>query len=157
MRIEYTLAGVSPLIMHNLAAGLDTRSPVSRQIAALAAKKGGNRTDVDDLRLQELGCQQSLYLGADGKPTLPAAALRAMISPADLSRAPEAGSGAPAATAELVKPPATTSLERRRRYQPSVARPRNPLSAPACIELSRRRASTPSSKLRVSRSSRVRP
>ena len=79
MRLQFTLAGVSPLIMHNLAAGLDTRSPVSREIAEIAAKKGGNRTDADDLRLQELSCQRSLYLGADGKPTLPAAALRAMI------------------------------------------------------------------------------
>ena len=57
MRLQFTLAGVSPLIMHNLAAGLDTRSPVSREIAEIAAKKGGNRTDVDDLRLQELSCQ----------------------------------------------------------------------------------------------------
>ena len=79
MRLQFTLAGVAPLIMHNLAAGLDTRSPVSREIAEIAAKKGGNRTDADDLRLQELECQRSLYLGADGKPTLPAAALRAMI------------------------------------------------------------------------------
>ena len=79
MRLQFTLAGVAPLIMHNLAAGLDTRSPVSREIAEIAAKKGGNRTDVDDLRLQELECQRSLYLGADGKPTLPPAALRAMI------------------------------------------------------------------------------
>ena len=79
MRLQFTLAGVAPLIMHNLAAGLDTRSPVSREIAEIAAKKGGNRTEPDDLRLQELSCQRSLYLGADGKPTLPAAALRAMI------------------------------------------------------------------------------
>ena len=79
MRLQFTLAGVAPIIMHNLAAGLDTRSPVSREIAEIAAKKGGNRTDADDLRLQELECQRSLYLGADGKPTLPAAALRAMI------------------------------------------------------------------------------
>ena len=79
MRLQFTLAGVAPLIMHNLAAGLDTRSPVSREIAEIAAKKGGNRTDADDLRLQELSCQRSLYLGADGKPTLPPAALRAMI------------------------------------------------------------------------------
>ena len=82
MRIEFTLAGRSDLIQHNLAAGLDTRSPGSREIAAIAAKKGGNRTAADDLRLQELECQRSLYLGGDGKPTLPAAALRAMIEAA---------------------------------------------------------------------------
>ena len=79
MRLEFTLTGVSPLLMHNGAAGIDARSAVSREIAALAAKKAGDRTDVDDLRLQELECQRSLYLDDGGKPSLPAAALRAMI------------------------------------------------------------------------------
>ena len=54
MRLEFTLAGVSPLIMHNGAAGLDTRSALSREIAAITAKRGRNRTDVDDKRLWEL-------------------------------------------------------------------------------------------------------
>ena len=79
MRLEFTLAGVSPLIMHNGAAGLDTRSALSREIAAIAAKRGGNRTEVDDRRLWELECRRSLYLDADGRPTLPEAALRALI------------------------------------------------------------------------------
>ncbi len=79
MRLEFTLAGVSPLIMHNGAAGLDTRSALSREIAALTAKRGGNRTDIDDRRLWELECRRSLYLDADGRPTLPEAALRALI------------------------------------------------------------------------------
>lgn len=79
MRLEFTLAGLSPLVMHNGAAGLDTRSTLSREIAAITAKRGGNRTDIDDQRLRKLECQRSLYLGADGRPTLPEAALRAMI------------------------------------------------------------------------------
>ena len=79
MRLQFTLTGVSPILMHNGAAGIDTRNPLSREIAAIAAKKGGDRTEVDDLRLQELECRRSLYLDADGKPTLPEAALRAMI------------------------------------------------------------------------------
>ena len=79
MRLQFTLTGLSSILMHNGAAGIDTRSPLSREIAAIAAKKAGDRTDVDDLRLQELECQRSLYLDADGKPTLPEAALRAMI------------------------------------------------------------------------------
>ena len=79
MRLEFTLAGVSPLIMHNGAAGLDTRSALSREIAAITAKRGRNRTDVDDQRLWELECRRSLYLDADGRPTLPEAALRALI------------------------------------------------------------------------------
>ena len=49
------------------------------EIAAITAKRGGNRTDIDDRRLRELGCQRSLYLDADGRPTLPEAALRALI------------------------------------------------------------------------------
>ena len=60
MRLEFILAGVSPLLMHNGAAGLDTRSALSREIAAIAAKRGGNRTDVDDKRLRELECQRSI-------------------------------------------------------------------------------------------------
>ena len=79
MRLEFTLAGVTPIIMHNCAAGLDTGSPLSREIAAITAKKGGNRTEVDERRLRALECQRSLYLGADGRPTLPEAALRKMI------------------------------------------------------------------------------
>ena len=82
MRLEFTLAGVSPLIMHNGATGLDTRSALSREIAAITTKRGGNRTDVDDQRLRELECQRSLYLGADDRPTVPEAALRAMIEAA---------------------------------------------------------------------------
>ena len=61
------------------AAGLDTRSALSREIAAITAKRGGNRTDVDDKRLWELECRRSLYLDADGRPTVPPAALRALI------------------------------------------------------------------------------
>ena len=79
MRLEFTLAGVSPLIMHNGAAGLDTRSALSREIAAITAKRGGNRTDVDDQRLRALECQRSLCLGVDRRPKVPEAALRAMI------------------------------------------------------------------------------
>ena len=79
MRLEFTLAGVSPIIMHNGAAGLDTRSALSREIATIAAKAGGNRTEVDDKRLRQLECQRSLYLDADGRPAVPEAALRGMI------------------------------------------------------------------------------
>ena len=79
MRLEFTLAGVTPLIMHCGATGLDTRSALSREIATITAKRGGNRTDVDDKRLWELECRRSLYLDAGGRPTLPEAALRRMI------------------------------------------------------------------------------
>ena len=64
--------------MHNGAAGVDAQSPLSRQIAAITTKRGGNRTDVEDRQLRELECHRSLYLDADGRPTLPEAALRKM-------------------------------------------------------------------------------
>ena len=79
MRLRFTLNGVSPLLMHNGAAGIDARSALSRENAALAAKTARDRTDVDDLRLQELECRRSLYLDEGGKPTLPASALRVLI------------------------------------------------------------------------------
>ena len=79
MRLGFTITGVSPLIMHNGATGLDTRSALSREIAAISKKRGGNRTEVEELRLRELECHQSLYLDADERPTLPEAALRKLI------------------------------------------------------------------------------
>ena len=80
MRYQITLAGISSIIMHNGAAGLDKRSPAKLEIAHIVgSKKGSNRTEVDDARLMELECQNGLYLDAEGRPTLPAAALRAVI------------------------------------------------------------------------------
>ena len=72
------ISGVSPIIMHS-ANGLDTRSPISREIAAIAAKKGGNRTVVDDERLRELECVRSLWVDEELAPTIPAGAIRAAI------------------------------------------------------------------------------
>ena len=60
MRLEFTLAGVTPIIMHCGATGLDTRSPLGREITAITTKRGGNRTDVDDQRLWQLECRRSL-------------------------------------------------------------------------------------------------
>ena len=79
MQYRITVSGVSPIIHHNGAAGLDTRSPVSREIAAIAAKRGGNRTAADDDRLRELEAQRSLWLDESGAPAIPATAIRAAI------------------------------------------------------------------------------
>ena len=79
MQYRIKVSGLSPIIHHNGAAGLDTRSPVSREIAAIAAKRGGNRTEVDDDRLRELEAQRSLWLDESGAPTIPATAIRATI------------------------------------------------------------------------------
>ena len=82
MRYRITLTGVSPLLMHNGAAGLDTRSPAKLEIASIAKKRGSNRTETDDARLVELECQNGLYLDDGGRPTLPASAIRGAIEAA---------------------------------------------------------------------------
>ena len=82
MRYKVTLDGISGIIVHNGSAGLDTRSPAKLEIASITKKRGSNRTESDDLRLIELECQNSLYLDDDGRPTLPASALRAALEAA---------------------------------------------------------------------------
>ncbi len=76
---EITIKSESPLIMHNGAAGLDTRSTANVEKAAIAKKRGSNRTDTDDARLRELECQTSLWLDAREAPTIPPGAIRRMI------------------------------------------------------------------------------
>ena len=79
MRYEVTITGLSPLITHNGAAGLDTRSPANVEKAEIARKKGSNRTIADDERLRFLECQTSLWLNQGGAPTVPEGAIRACI------------------------------------------------------------------------------
>ncbi len=79
MQYRIKVSGLSPIIHHNGAAGLDTRSPVSREIATIAAKRGTNRTAADDDRLRELEAQRSLWLDESGAPAIPATAIRAAI------------------------------------------------------------------------------
>ena len=50
-----------------------------QEIAAITKKKGANRTEADDDRLRELECQRGLWIDGDGAPTIPAAAVRAVI------------------------------------------------------------------------------
>ncbi len=79
MRYRIRIKGLSPLIMHNGAAGLDNRSPANIEKAEIASKRGKNRTEADDARLRELECFTSLWLDEDESPTVPASALRAAI------------------------------------------------------------------------------
>lgn len=79
---EVKINGVRPIITHNGAAGLDTRSAANIEKADITRKKGINRTIADDERLRELECQISLYLDGKGAPTLPEAAIRACIETA---------------------------------------------------------------------------
>ncbi len=79
MRYRIKIRGIRPLIMHNGAAGLDARSPANVEKAEIARKRGSNRTESDEARLRELDCLTSLYLDADGGPTVPEGMLRAAI------------------------------------------------------------------------------
>lgn len=69
----------SPIIMHNGAAGLDTRSPANIEKAEIAKRKYSNRTASDDARIRELECQTALWLDEKGAPTIPGGAIRRMI------------------------------------------------------------------------------
>ena len=82
MEYEVKIRGIKPIIQHNGAAGLDTRSPANIEKAEIARKRGSNRTITDDERLRELECQISLYLDESGAPTIPEAAIRACIETA---------------------------------------------------------------------------
>ena len=73
------IKGLSPILHHNGAAGLDAGSPANIEKAALTKKKGTNRTNVEVARIQQLECEIALYVTADGKPTVPEAALRSCI------------------------------------------------------------------------------
>ena len=57
MQYRVTIEGTRPVIMHNGAAGLDVRSPANVEKAEIAAKKGSNRTVVDEGRLRQLECE----------------------------------------------------------------------------------------------------
>ena len=83
MEYRITIEGLDPgLIVHNGAAGLDTRSPQKLEMAEITSKRGGNRTSADDSRLAELETQNSLYLNASGAPTLPSSMIRSAIEQA---------------------------------------------------------------------------
>lgn len=79
MLYEITIRGTSPIIHHNGAAGLDSRSPWNLEKAAITRKRGSNRTESDEERLRQLDCLTSFWLDAENRPTIPAAALRAVI------------------------------------------------------------------------------
>ena len=79
MFIRIKLRGTTPLVMHCGIRGLDTRSPLSREISEIAKKRGTNRTQADDDRLAELECQKSLWLNSQGAVTIPERVIRANI------------------------------------------------------------------------------
>ena len=78
MLYKLRIEGVSPLIMHS-AAGIDPLLPINIEKQQITRKRGTNRTEADDARLRELETIGSLWLDANGQPTIPAAALRSVI------------------------------------------------------------------------------
>lgn len=80
MQIRTEICGLSPIVHHNGEAGLDAFSPVSQEIAEIAAKRGGNKTVSDVKRLRELEAQRSLYLETpEGPATLPESMIRTAV------------------------------------------------------------------------------
>ena len=57
-------------------------TPANIEKSALARITASNRTEDDEARLAELECQVALWLDEDGRPTIPAAALRSCIETA---------------------------------------------------------------------------
>ena len=79
MQYRIRITGTSPIIQHNGAAGLDTRSPANIEKTSLTKKKGTNRTGPDNDRIREIETYLSFWDDGEGSPTIPAGALRAAI------------------------------------------------------------------------------
>ena len=77
----FNLSGLSPIIMHNGAAGLDANSAIKREIAELVVGRGA-RSVAASQRIIQLECKNSLYLTSDGIATFPPEAIRASIESA---------------------------------------------------------------------------
>lgn len=76
MRYRIRIEGISPIIMHCGWRGLDNRSQVSLDISEITKKRGTNRTEADDIRLEELTCYRSFWLDDDGNVTVPSRVLK---------------------------------------------------------------------------------
>ena len=81
MELKVEIKGITPIIMHS-GDSLDPRTPAAIEKAAITRKRGSNRTESDESRLQELECITSLWLDGDKRPTIPASAIRACIETA---------------------------------------------------------------------------
>ena len=78
MLYRIVIEGVSPIIHHS-AAGIDQFLPINEQKKEITRKRSSNRTASDEARLRELETVGSLWLNADNEPTIPRAALRAVL------------------------------------------------------------------------------
>ena len=82
MRYRVTIAGLSPILMHSAAAGMDAESAANKEKKAITAKRGNNRTEADDQRLRFLETLTALWLSDAELPTIPEHAIRATIEKA---------------------------------------------------------------------------
>ena len=78
MLYDVSIDGTAPIIHHS-SAGVDPLLPISIEIAEITSKRGSNRTTADDQRLRHLETIRSLWLDRDRRPTIPPAAIRALI------------------------------------------------------------------------------
>lgn len=104
MDFKVKIIGQTPLIHHS-GAGIDQNTPAAREIQEITAKRGANRTEVEENRLRELECQRSIWLDGTGeKPTIPPQAFRAAIETAakKLKQGPMVREGLTAVDAEFV-------------------------------------------------------
>lgn len=81
MLFDVEIRGLRPIIHHS-GTGIDPKHPANIEKSALARITASNRTEDDEARLAELECQVALWLDEDGRPTIPAAALRSCIETA---------------------------------------------------------------------------
>lgn len=72
-----TLAGVSPIIHHSGAAGLDEDSPIKDEIASITGVTVSKRTPEQRADLKMLESLNSLWLDANNRIEVPPAAIRA--------------------------------------------------------------------------------
>ena len=78
MLYRVRIEGISPIIMHS-AAGLDPFLPINIEKNSITRKRGTDKTPSDDARFKELETIGALWLDSDARPTIPAAAIRAVI------------------------------------------------------------------------------
>lgn len=81
MLFDVEIRGLRPIIHHS-GTGIDPKHPANIEKSALARITASNRTEDDEARLAELECQVALWLDEDGRPTIPAAAIRSCIETA---------------------------------------------------------------------------
>lgn len=80
MEFKVEIKGITPIIMHN--GELNQRTAAAIEKAAITRKRGSNRTEADESRLQELECLTSLWLNGENRPAIPSPAIRACIETA---------------------------------------------------------------------------